>query len=111
MTRIFEAANDKNFMPRFIVKDWRFSSEISCAIYLRRLMQAIITVFKVELNNREQIFKEIKEMSSDLSEVGEAYTFSPKPGKLFELLTLLKNNNINYGTHFNVSEGLPPSYI
>lgn len=66
-------------------------------------MQAIITVFKVELKDKNDLFENIQNLSSDISEVGDAYTFSPKAGKLFELLNVLKNNNINYGTHFNVA--------
>lgn len=67
-------------------------------------MRAIVTVFKVELSNRESLLDSIRDMSTEIGEVAGAYTISPKPGKLFELLNLLKMSNISYGTHFNVSD-------
>jgi hypothetical protein len=72
-----------------------------------RSMRAIITVFKDELTTKPLILNSIREMSSDVSEVGDAFTFSPKPGKLFELLNLLKNSAVAYGTHFHVADGNP----
>ena len=70
-------------------------------------MRAVITVFKVELHDRPNILNSIREMSADISELANVYTFSPKPGKLFELLNILKNNNVNYSTHFNIDDDRP----
>jgi hypothetical protein len=67
-------------------------------------MRAIITVFKAELADKPTIFEGIRAMSAELTELTDAYTFSPKPGKLFDLLNLLKNDNVNYGTHFNLTD-------
>lgn len=74
-------------------------------------MRAIVTVFKEELKGRSSILDAIKSMASNFSEIPEAYTFSPKPGRLFEMLNLLKNNNISYGTHFNVTDDKPSSEL
>jgi hypothetical protein len=65
-------------------------------------MLAVITIFKIEFNTKIQLLNSIKDLSVQYAEVGDAYTFSPKPGKLFELLNLLRDNGVNYGTHFNV---------
>jgi hypothetical protein len=67
-------------------------------------MLAIITVFKVEVDSKESAFNAIKSMSSQFIEVGEVYEFSPRPGKLFDLLDVLKINNIKYTTKFDVSD-------
>lgn len=67
-------------------------------------MRAVITVFKTELINKPAVLNSIQQLSSHLSEVGEAYSFSPKPGRLYELLNFLKDHDINYGTHFNVTD-------
>jgi hypothetical protein len=66
-------------------------------------MQAIITVFKIELIDKSHVIDMINTLTLDLKEVGDAYIFSPKPGKLFELLNLLRDNHIVYGTHFNTA--------
>ena len=67
-------------------------------------MRATITVFKEELSGKTEILEIIKGSSTDLKEIGDAYIFSPKPGKLFELLNLLRDHKIIYGTNFNTSE-------
>jgi hypothetical protein len=70
-------------------------------------MHAIITVFKTELMSKPSLINTIKDLSSDLSEVADAYSFSPKSGRLFELLNFLRENNINYGTHFDIIDDVP----
>ena len=69
-------------------------------------MAAIITVFKTELIGKDDVLPLIEELSDDLVEIALAYTFSPKSGKLYELLNHLKERKVVYGTHFNSSEQL-----
>ncbi len=38
----------------------------------------------------------LKKISSDVRQIGEAYTFLPLPGKLLQFLSILKDNNIHY---------------
>jgi hypothetical protein len=64
-------------------------------------MQAIITVFRAEFEGKDDVKSRVSELTEDLKIVGDAYIFSPRPGKLFDLLNILRNNRITYGTHFN----------
>jgi hypothetical protein len=64
-------------------------------------MQAIITVFKGEFEGKDDVRSRISELTEDVKMVADAYVFSPRPGKLFDLLNILRNNKITYGTHFN----------
>lgn len=74
--------------------------------YLWRFMRAIVTIFKSEFEGKEGIANAIIAVS-ETKDIGEAFVLIPQPGKLFELLNLLKDNNIQYGTHFNsVNEGV-----
>ena len=67
-------------------------------------MQAIITVFKAEFHGNEPLERTFLDFSEDIMQVGEAYTIAPKSGKLFQLLNFLRDNKINYGTHFNTAD-------
>lgn len=67
-------------------------------------MTAIITIFKSELKNNNVTVESINEFSSETKEIGDAFTISPKSGKLFELLTFLKKHHITYGTHFDTND-------
>jgi hypothetical protein len=69
-----------------------------------KIMRASIMVFKIALLSKESLFDAIKLMSSECIEAEETYTLIPKSGKLFELLNLLKSNNIQYSTHFNLDD-------
>ena len=62
-------------------------------------MRAIVTVFKIEFLGQDNILKKA-ELMAETKDIGEAIILIPLPGKLFELLNLLKDNRINYGTHF-----------
>lgn len=68
-------------------------------------MQAAITVLKDELKFQLEVMGTIRKYSLDMKEVGNAYSFSPKPGRLFDLLNILRDNHhIHYGTNFNAVE-------
>jgi len=64
-------------------------------------MHTIITIFVNELTEKDHIVQMLRENCDDFNVVADAYILSPKPGRLFELLNLLKANNIHYGTHFD----------
>jgi hypothetical protein len=65
------------------------------------IMKSIITVFKEEFLNKDELLSTITEMSDEVALVAGAYVISTKPGHLFDVLNLLKMNKISYGTHFN----------
>jgi hypothetical protein len=73
-------------------------------------MQAIITVFKTEFEGKEYIASRLKDMVEEVKLMSGAYIFSPSPGRLFELLDVLKENKINYGTHFDSAPGTASAY-
>ncbi len=64
-------------------------------------MRAIITVFKNELDKEEKLLSMLTSLTLDMQQVTDAYVFAPKPGKLFELLNMLREHGISYGTHFH----------
>lgn len=68
------------------------------------VMRTIITVFKPELQSKKPVLDRIIVMTREFIEMGEAYTFSPRPGKLFDLLNLLRMNNVNYETNFSIDD-------
>jgi hypothetical protein len=74
-------------------------------------MTAIVTIFKEELKDKEAIASQLKSLANDFQEVGEAYTYSPKPGKLYEFLNIAKEFKIAYGTHFNTALTDPSSSL
>jgi hypothetical protein len=67
-------------------------------------MRVIVTVFKTKLSANSSLFRALSEMSFEIGEADENYTFSPKPGKLFDFLNLLKDNSIDYKTRFDVTD-------
>jgi hypothetical protein len=69
------------------------------------VMRAIISVFKTEFEGKEHIAPGLKELIEEVKLVSGAYILSPKAGKLFSLLNVLKDNKINYGTHYDTTSG------
>lgn len=67
-------------------------------------MRAIVTVFKAELENKEDIRHRLENFSEDVNQVGNAYVFVPRSGVLIQFLNVLADNKIIYGTHFNSIE-------
>jgi hypothetical protein len=61
---------------------------------------AIIIIYKIELNHKEEVKKSLQELCTDIREAGEAFIYSPRSGRLMEFLTFLRENKIAYGTHF-----------
>jgi hypothetical protein len=68
-------------------------------------MRAIISVFKGEFEGKAQAKDAIAQLTDELNIVADAYIFSAKPGKLFEILSILRDHKITYGTHFDTSDG------
>ena len=66
-------------------------------------MNAIVTVFKKEFEGKDHLIATAS-LIAETKDIDEAVVFIAKPGKLFELLHLLRNNQINYGTHYNTVE-------
>jgi hypothetical protein len=67
-------------------------------------MRAIITVFEDEFKGKESVFKNIQRMSIEVNFVTHAYIIIPKRGELFNVLNVLKNEKVAYGTHFDTSD-------
>ena len=70
-------------------------------------MKAIVTVFKRELEGKDQLQERLLRLILETQEVGDAFIYRPKSGSLMEFLLLLKANKISYGTHFDTLEDLP----
>lgn len=64
-------------------------------------MNTIITVFKSEFNGKEQILEELEECCAVMGEVASAIIISPRSGKLFQTIELLRSNKVVYRTHFD----------
>lgn len=67
-------------------------------------MTGIITVFKNEFRNRDFVRAQIEPLCRQVQEVDNAVVFSPKDGKLFEFLTVLRFHKVAYGTHFDTND-------
>ena len=68
-------------------------------------MTAIITIFEIEFAGKEEVSRKVEQLSSDVKKIEGACIYSPRSGKLMEFLTILRENKISYGTHFNTLEG------
>jgi hypothetical protein len=66
-------------------------------------MNAIITVFKSEFDEKSHVLAVLHSMAKEVKEIDQAYAIIPQSGSLMHLLTFLKEKNIVYGTHFNSS--------
>lgn len=91
-------------MPTIILKDYSNVGEAQWCPYFCWDMSAIITVFKAEFDGKAHLKDSIIQLTDDFKIVADAYIFSAKPGKLFELLSVLRDYQVVYGTHFDTSE-------
>jgi hypothetical protein len=66
-------------------------------------MNAIITVFKSESGARG-LHRGLSKISKEVMELSDAFIYNPEPGRLLEFLSLLKENKIAYGTHFDTMD-------
>jgi hypothetical protein len=71
--------------------------------YLYQIVRAIITIFKAEFVGKQQINSLLMDMCTQVKDVEDASIYSPKSGRLFEFLNILRDNKIAYGTHFNTA--------
>jgi hypothetical protein len=69
-------------------------------------MQAIVTVFKNELKDRDELTHRLMTLTKDVQDVGDAFIYRPHAGGLISFLTVLYENGVAYGTHFNAGEDL-----
>jgi|SRR5690606_20487584 len=76
---------------------WNYT--LNC-IEVRKPMQAIITIFESELLEKDRVVEQLMLLCEDVKQVTNALVFAPIPGKLFELLTILRDNRIEYRAHF-----------
>jgi len=67
-------------------------------------MQIIITISKAEFEGKEALEEKFLQLSGEIGEIGDVYTIAPQSGTLYHFLNFLRDNKINYGTHFNRSE-------
>jgi hypothetical protein len=67
-------------------------------------MNAIVTIFNSELKEKKYITIQLESLCTEVKKVGNAWIFSPNPGKLFEFLSVLKFHKVAYGTHFDTKE-------
>jgi hypothetical protein len=69
-------------------------------------MQAIVTVFKSELKDKEELTLRLGTLTKDVQDVGDAFIYRPHAGGLISFLTVLYENGVAYGTHFNTEQDL-----
>jgi hypothetical protein len=67
-------------------------------------MQAVVTIFKSELKDKEHLVESIMSFVDDIKDLDDVLVYRPPAGKLITFLTFLNKNQINYGTHFNTHE-------
>ena len=67
-------------------------------------MRSMISAPKEEVKSKDTLLSQITELSTNVNHVGDYYLFSPKPGKLFDLLKLMRDHRINYTTNFNIND-------
>jgi hypothetical protein len=70
-------------------------------------MNAVIIVFKSELAEKPEVLPDLQSLCKEVTEVSSARIYSPYSGKLFDFLSILKSNKINYGTHFDTKAEIP----
>jgi hypothetical protein len=71
------------------------------------VMEVTITIFKLDIDSHKITFKRIEGMSSAIKELDDCFVFSPKSGRLFELLNFLKENSVEYKTDFSIADENP----
>jgi hypothetical protein len=72
----------------------------SFALFLPN-MRAVITVFRTEFEGKDDVKLMVGELTDDFKIAEDVYMLSPRPGKLFDLLSILRENKISYRTHFD----------
>lgn len=65
-------------------------------------MRTMISAKKADISSSEELLSEVSELSIRVAQVDDYFTISPKPGKLFDLLKLLRDHRIEYTTNFNI---------
>lgn len=65
------------------------------------MLRAVITIFKSQLVNKP--LEKWLHLYDVVSDVDDVIVVKAKTGKLFDFLQVLKENGIDYGTHFNTS--------
>jgi hypothetical protein len=73
-------------------------------------MRVTVNILKTELDSKMLFLEQILEVCDDLSEVDNVYILSPRSGKLFELLDILKERDVNFETRFNLADDLRNSH-
>jgi hypothetical protein len=63
-------------------------------------MEPVITVFKSELLGLFELYDQLGILPDEVTPCEYFYTYSPPPGKLDEVLDLLKRNKINHAIRF-----------
>jgi hypothetical protein len=63
-------------------------------------MQITITVLQQDLTGKENVIARISELSLSMTETENGYVYYPRPGTLFTFLSILRDHNILYHTHF-----------
>ena len=67
------------------------------------VVYAVVTIFKSDLAGKEAIALSLEDLCNEVAKLEHALVYSPKSGKLFEFLNTLRDNGIDYRTHFDSS--------
>jgi hypothetical protein len=93
-------------MPSIFSESRLFSVQTNAYNIYLLCMQAIVTVFKNELKDRDELTERLRSLTKDVQDVGDALIYRPHAGGLISFLTVLYENGVTYGTHFNTGEDL-----
>lgn len=64
-------------------------------------MQTTITIFKHDLKDEPLVIKMLADHATEVRETNEAFFFVPVPGKLFDLLQVLRDHKVAYGMQYD----------
>lgn len=70
-------------------------------------MSTLVTIFKKELTDKEDVIDALRKFSVEVRELQHAFVFAVKPGMLIPFLHLLNQHHVNYGTHFGDDQHPP----
>ena len=63
-------------------------------------MQPVITLFKLEFLEYDELFRQLNIHPGDMKECEHYYTYSPPRSRLTKILRALRQNSVTHGLHF-----------
>jgi hypothetical protein len=68
------------------------------------MTRTVVTVFESELVGKEGVHRELQKLCEAVVKIGDAYSYQPAAGKLFEFIGLIRLRKISYGAHFDTKD-------